>query len=80
MYSNTGYIPDTEDIADVTHDVRPYRDTESMYALRLNHTVSITSTDPRLARDYFAAIAKAAQELVDAADQAVLAEALDGAA
>jgi hypothetical protein len=37
----------------------------------------ITTSDPRVARDYFAAVAKAAQELVDAADKAILAEPLD---
>jgi hypothetical protein len=37
----------------------------------------VTTADPRVARDYFAALAKAAQELVDAADEAILAEPLD---
>ena len=40
----------------------------------------IQTDDPRIARDYFAALIIAAQQLVDAADLAILAESLDGAA
>jgi hypothetical protein len=83
MQIDATLTPREEDAHDVCSSTQRYeskalpRETSTIYSLRLSGRDNIQTTDARIARDYFAALAKAAQELVDAADEAILAEPLD---
>lgn len=73
---NTTHFPQETDTQHVESHVTRANPNRPLYALTLGVNEDIVTADAHVARDYYTAIAKAAQELVDAADQAVLAEAL----
>lgn len=71
MWQVTGFIPDEGDAAGVSSDVGVGR-----YVLQIDGHTAIHTNDPAVAREYFTAVAEAAGKLVEAADIALIADAV----
>lgn len=74
MYHSTSHIVDETDvrhIEDVRANVHDSSAGQTVYAIQLNTATSVFSTDPAVARKYFAALEAAAHELVIAANAAL---------
>jgi hypothetical protein len=76
MQFTAGLLPDANDVDDVAHTTRHLGGAQTLYVLRLDDMNGVQTTDPVVAAAYFAAVAREAQALANAASRALAPQAV----